>query len=138
MIGYELINPGLDRTDVRGDWRLSHLGDTSSPYLSLLRPARLPPPLLLLLALLFPSTAALFLSISSRSVVRGSILLGAGKAGGARRYHRHWFLCLLDLLILLHLNFINCSTGPEAEKNENRLCGNSFLSLAPLLLFDLI
>lgn len=34
LIGSELINPGLDRTDVRGDWRLSHLGDTSSPYLA--------------------------------------------------------------------------------------------------------
>lgn len=36
--------------------------------------------------------------------------------------------CPLDLLILLHLNFINFSTGPEDEKNRNSLglCGFFF------------
>lgn len=135
MIGCELINPGLGRIDVRGDWRLSHLGDTSSPYLSQLHP----PPFILFLAftLFFPPSSFLF--ISSRSAVPRFDSPGAGReVGGPRGYHQHQLLCLLDLLILLHLNFINCSTGPEAEKNENSLCGNSFFSLAPLLLFDLI
>lgn len=55
--------------------------------------------------------------------------------GAVRRCHQHRFPCLLDLLILLHLNFINCSTGPEAEKNENSLCGNSFFSYSLLSFF---
>lgn len=135
MIGCELINPGLDRIDVRGDWRLSHLGATSSPYLSSFSPPSthcpfFPPPF---------SLVVLFLSISSRSAVLSFILLGLktrGKGGGAtRRCHQHQFPCLLDLLILLHLNFINCSTGPEAEKNENSLCGSSFFSLPHSFLF---
>lgn len=37
--------------------------------------------------------------------------------------------CLLDLLILLHLNLINSSTGPEDEKNGNSL--RLFFNLHP-------
>lgn len=137
MIACELINPGLDRIDVRGDWRLSHLGATSSPYLSSFPPPLSPlcpfPPSLLPRG----SLSLNFIQVSCPQFHSpGFEEEGVwGGDDGTRRCHQHRFPCLLDLLILLHLNFINCSTGPEAEKNENSLCGSSFFSLAPFFLF---
>lgn len=90
------LTKALTRTDVRGDWRLSHLEDIHQP---LPRPSTLSP----ITPLSSPFHPGQLVSCGSR--------LGDSIPA----------LCLLDLLILLHLNLINSSTGPEDEKNGNSL-----------------
>ncbi len=103
---HELINRGLDRIDVRGDWRLSHLENASSshhprsPSVAIF-PRSFSP--------FHPSQLACAQFLAPWNPVGEGLRIVSARA------------CPLDLLILLHLNFINFSTGPEDEKNRNSL-----------------
>lgn len=102
----ELINWGLDRIDVRGDWRLSHLENASS-----FRHPRSPsvPIFPRSFSPFHPSQLACAQFLAPWNPVGEGLRIVSARA------------CPLDLLILLHLNFINFSTGPEDEKNRNSL-----------------
>ncbi len=119
----ELINRGLDRIDVRGDWRLSHLENASSfhhprsPSVAIF-PRSFSP--------FHPSQLACAQFLAPWNPVGEGLRIVSARA------------CPLDLLILLHLNFINFSTGPEDEKNRNSLRLGFFFTSTILLLSDLI
>ncbi len=103
---HELINWGLDRIDVRGDWRLSHLENASSSH-----HPRSPS------VAIFPRSFSPF--HPSQLACAQFLALWNPVGEGLRIVSAR--ACPLDLLILLHLNFINFSTGPEDEKNRNSL-----------------